>query len=808
MFYRLFLIVLLCIALWNPQIPWGTNNVDLFIVIDDSQSMQGKVKQTMWKKLSKAIKELPVDSRISIIRYAKAPVLEVGLTALKNKEIQALLDSSVPPGNRAINRSASNLEEALKYTSRFIHPHRKTVLLIIHDGQQTQGNAHKLLRQLKDQDHLIYQIKLNQADLNRDAWIETLNTPQSAQTDQVIPITAILGSNQLMEGKVSLYVNNEIQNNLTVQLQSNKKRTLQFHTDACKIGSCSIKLKLKVSNDEILQNNTRHSVITVHGQKPLLYVSHSPHLSPLNRSLLSNGHLIETIKPQLFPQTSIELQRYSSIILDDIGIPMIQKNSWLALTQAVRNHGVGLIVLGGANSFSLGAYRHSVLETLLPVTAEPSQSEYLSSLLFLVDKSGSMDTDNNGVSRLALARQAIIETVNSLGDNDRFGLIAFDNEPQQLLPIQHYSDPTVLINRYLSTPATGGTLLKPAMEFAIEAFSNINSDKRLIVLVTDGFWDEQDIQTIEKKILTEKIDIVSLAIGNKVNIKGLERLTQLNNGKLLRVNKIAELPFLMRKEIEQRQIQKQSGEIKVDQINALPFMENQSPWPNLLEYLEVKPKQKSNVYLCSEKGDPLLIMQFAGTGKVIALPAGLSHWATPWLKWPHWTEFTEGLINWAGLNSQYAPMDISIQKTAENLSIHVDALSSNLNWNTVNSGELILTDPDGLVSQHLLQLTAPGKYLAQVSTPKKGTYTLAIKIAAYSQVIHYENELIEEFLPPHLYRQETNPSLDDLLTTWPGDRISAQIGKQQKNIQFFLLIIIFTLYLILLIRYSFLNLKG
>ena len=124
------------------------------------------------------------------------------------------------------------------------------------------------------------------------------------------------------------------------------------------------------------------------------------------------------------------------------------------------------------------------------------------------------------------------------------------------------------------------------------------------MLLTDGFLDEQDAFAVEQKISAEKIDVITIAIGGDIQTMGLQRLAELGNGKLLQVDKIAELPLLMRKEIDQRRTPIETGKITVNQLQALPFMKNNVAWPDLSAYRVTKPKPGSTVYLSSTRKRP------------------------------------------------------------------------------------------------------------------------------------------------------------------------------------------------------------
>ena len=798
---RLTILLLLGVALWNPGIPWGKSAVDFFLILDDSLSMENKVDQKAWKQIRDTLHNLPQGSRLALIRYADHPVLETELTDISDIKIRTLLDSPLPPKQLSLNRSSSNLEKALLFTVRLIKPQRSTIIAIIHDDRQTSGNATSVINNLKNQGVSLLQLNLSKSQQEADAWIKSLDVPLYADRHQQIPVSVLLGSNRNMTGKLSLFVNEQFQQQQTVQLSPDHLTTIQLLTGACEEDNCTLTVDLKPEHDTVAQNNKRQAAVTVNGSKSVLYIHNSKHNTAVLASLLSTGYRLKAIHPNLCSPSALELQAYQSIILDDIAVNDMPSDCWSALDKAVRNDGMGLVVLGGSNSFSAGSYRHSLLETLLPVTSEAPKQQLATTLLFLVDKSGSMDIDSSGTSRIAMARLAVIESMQAQNQNDSFGLVSFDVDPHLNIPIQHYPDPALTIKQNFNVQAMGGTRLKPALDFALQELGKVHAEKRILILLTDGFLDEQDALSVQQKVSSEKIDVITIAIGSDIKIKGLQHLAELGNGKLLQVDKIAELPLLMRKEIDQRRTPVETKKITVNQIQALPFIKNNVSWPDLSAYMVTNPKSDSTVYLSSSGNDPLLAMCYMGIGKVVALPAGLGQWANAWIAWKQWGEFFNGLIDWSTVNNQNKLLNVQAHVYADHIILDVDALTSALDWKDVDSGQIVLSDPNGQTHNQALEIIAPGHYRANIPIDQKGLYKMAIRIGELSTSLNLFNNAMEESIPSTgANGSDALYSIENLVQNWETDKPTNQTGGQQIiSIRQFLEIIVFLIWFFILL---------
>jgi hypothetical protein len=738
-------LLLLILALINPSMPFGQAATDVFVVLDDSMSMEGKLSQATWSAICKQLQNLPKGSQVSLIRYGKEPVIEIPLTDMEQPIIKNLLGLQQPPSGMPIERTGSNLENALLLTAQQIRSTRPSTLLIINDNQQTAGNALSISKILQQQGHKLFQLNLSNQNSATDVWIQNINAPNYAEAAQTLPISVTLGSNTLKAANLNIAMNGAVKFQTPVQLTEQGVITLPFTIKNCQSDSCLITAELTTEDaDAVPMNNTFSHAITTQVSKPVLYLYQHQSHPALLASLLSGKYPLKALDAGACVSAILELAKYKSIILDNLAIADMPVACWQDIKTAVRTQGVGLIVLGGDNSFAAGAYRHSLLEEILPVTAEAAKQYPASALLFLVDKSGSMDSNHTESNRIDMAKQAILKTLESQNQLDSFGLISFDSQANLAIPIQHYENPAETLNQHFASLATGGTRLKPALDLGIKQFETISAQKQFLVLVTDGFLDEQDLKAVEQQLATQKIEVIILAIGDDARTNNLQRLAAASHGKLLRVNNSAELPLLMRKELDERRLPAETGKIKVTQNKPLPFLKADTKWPELSGYNVARAKLNSTVYLSAAQGDPLLITGNEGLGKVIALPSGLGSWTQDWLKWQQWSKFITGLIDWSAITNKHSQLDWTLSSSGK---LQIDAITSDGEWANTMSGTLTLNNPDDQVDNQRLTLIAPGRYLGELSLQDKGLYHISARITDTEAAFYFFNNVTEEFLP-------------------------------------------------------------
>src|SRR5262249_56068113 len=115
------------------------------------------------------------------------------------------------------------------------------------------------------------------------------------------------------------------------------------------------------------------------------------------------------VEPAQIPKDVAGFQKYDGVILSNVSSLKLTKVEMEQIRDYVRDHGGGLIMVGGEESFGLGGYYRTPIEEALPVTMEVKQKVEIPSLAVVlsIDRSASMatSTDEN-VTNLHLATHA------------------------------------------------------------------------------------------------------------------------------------------------------------------------------------------------------------------------------------------------------------------------------------------------------------------------------------------------------------------------------------------------------------------
>src|SRR5207237_3116372 len=98
---------------------------------------------------------------------------------------------------------------------------------------------------------------------------------------------------------------------------------------------------------------------------------------------------------------------------------------------AVADHGRGLLLLGGENSFGPGGYYETPLERVSPLSSRVPREAPKVALAFVLDRSGSMQRNEGGATRLDIAKQATLSAIRLLHEDSLISIVVFDSEAKR-----------------------------------------------------------------------------------------------------------------------------------------------------------------------------------------------------------------------------------------------------------------------------------------------------------------------------------------------------------------------------------------
>ena len=770
---RLGVAFLLGLALWNPGWRSTFSPMNAVIVLDESLSMGANRPASAWQVTATALSGLPPGSRYSLVRFGAEPVLEVA-----NRPTLELAGQPPRPRKSVLDTTSTDIEAALRLGGRHLDGETPALMVLITDGGETTGDATALLARFQAMGLPVPILLLAAPDATGpDAAIDAVDAPF------LVPfgaeITVVLEVSSTRDGPADIQVRRASEPAMTfgVDLVKDQVSRVRVPLGFDSPGFQELEFSVSMPGDVNPANDRRRTIVNVEGPTTVFYVAVKPRTA-VAESLLAGGWNLNIVRPEHFPQILPLLPSPATVVLDDVAIGDMPEPAWMALTESIRTRGTGLIVLGGQRSFGAGGYLDSTLETALPVTSEAGAPMSRAAVLFVVDKSGSMGRGPSDATPFGLAKTAVLAATRLLGEHDHSGIIAFDVNPETWLPLADREDPLASVQDAWQDAPSGGTRIAPALLAAAGQLGGTNVDQRLLLLVTDGFAVEDNYSDVLAMIDEYEIDVIALAIGDEPAIDVLAELTSRNDGLLLRVSDLAMLPRLVSEAVGSRRLTYDSSVTRPRQERQLPyFADNDITWPELNGYMVTKERSSARVYLRSERGDPLLADHDFGLGRVVVLPGGLGAYAPSWLDWPAWAPFTGGLVEWASNRFGDDRIYIRIDEEHGRVQLEIDALSTNGDWEIMDTARVSLSDPFGRIIVLSAEAAAPGKYRLELPLRHTGRHRASVQVGNVSKTHDFFHEAPAELGATALADQTIRDWLaKELVRPWPAGNSMRTLG--------------------------------
>lgn len=771
---RCALITTVVLALAGMQAVQYTNKLAVVFLIDASDSVGPAGVESATQFVRDALRTMRLDGNDT------AGVVVFGADAQVERAMSDVRD--LAPIGTQVRSAGTNIEGAIRLGMSLFPANAARRLVLLSDGRQTVGDAENAARLVQATNGRLDTVALPSVQ-GADAAIERVDAPQRASVGQVIPLQIVVRSNQPMRAQLTVFAGPDIVAQENVNLVSGQNE-FSVRANATRAGFSSFKVQLTPEEDVRPQNNTLASSVIVGGPPRVLLVTVPPATSStgvdetaqLKKALDATGIVYDEVSPRAMPSEIQSLASYQSVVLVNVPARELSLRAMYSLQSYVRDIGGGLVAIGGPNSYGVGGYFKTPLEETLPVDMQVKDPKRFPSVSIVVvmDKSGSMSAQENGVLKMRLAAEAAARVAELANDDDEVTVIGFDTEPVDVIGPFPGRDRQKYLNQILSiAPGGGGIYALESLQEAEKVVSKSTKLSKFIILLADGNDTERQegVRELVRKMRADNnTTLTVVSIGDGSDVPFLRNIATIGKGRFHLTDKAANLPTIFTEEtalaqrsyiVEQNFFPKQG--------NSSPILSGITEVPALQGYIASTAKPAAQVVLRANESDPLLATWQYGLGRAVAFTSDATgRWGKNWVQWQDFPKFWAQAIRWTILERGQSTIQAGVQQRGDQTVIVADVPEGRANDDLKLNATII--DSDGRTRQVTLQQTAPGRYEADTYLDQAGAYFVRVNpVISGTQATTITNALGEAtvaYVRPYSPEYAQTTGGEDALTDW------------------------------------------
>ncbi|WP_422123664.1 VWA domain-containing protein [Planococcus sp. X10-3] len=622
---RILSVALLILALAGPAVHQPVEEEQIIFLWDRSDSM-GAADAGIEQQLNQLWPQKEHHQSAGIFTFAEDFQSLIPLSA----------DSQLLPAEQPVNVSGNtDIAQALELAANSGEQSLATRIVLLSDGNETRSSVLESLERIQD-DRISIDVLAVEPPGGNEATLTEFQTPSQAFMGEELSFSLIIEADQESVGEIVLRVNDVEFDREPVELEEGRN-LIPYTYKAVSEGQLIFEAAIEIEGDGFLQNNRLTSLTEVEGPPEVLIVSGEGDSPIADLADQENIQISETAATGL-PENLSSILAYDAIIFDNVSGTPVGGQTMAVIEQAVKEFGMGFMMVGGDQSFGLGGYFKTPIEELLPVAMEVTGKHELPSLglLIVIDRSGSM-----AGQKMELAKEAAARSVELLREDDVVGVIAFDDMPWQIVPTEKLGDRQQAVDDILSVAPGGGTEIYSSLAEAYRQLENEDLQRKHIILLTDGQSPTQNdpYELIEKGV-DNKITLSTVAIGQDADSVLLESLAQSGSGRFYDVSDATTIPAILSRET----IMMSRTYIVDEPFTPLIYESAWSPLfedgiPSMNSYIATTAKDTARIVAESEQQDPVLAEWNYGLGKAVAFTSSSGAWSGEFQNWNNWPAF-------------------------------------------------------------------------------------------------------------------------------------------------------------------------
>lgn len=490
-----------------------------------------------------------------------------------------------------------------------------------------------------------------------------------------IDVTGVVHASRGAEARVTLRHDDQVIGEWSLEVPVGWS-TFTARTVLVEAGSALFRLEVVAPDDTAPANDVLESAVTVdEGPSVSVVASDLASGEAFADALRLHGFATTVLGPHAVPARPEAFAGTDVVVLMDVAALDLARNQQEAMESWVRVNGGGLAILGGERSFGPGGYLETPLDAVSPLSARVSRDAPAVSMLFVLDRSGSMQQNVGGVTRLDIAKEATIAATELLGPGSEVAVVVFDEDARVLLPFTDAASTGTIAAALRPMVPGGGTSLYPALLLAGDLLATTDASSKHVVVMTDGLSRPGDFEGAVERLVDLDATVSAIAIGAGADSARVRNIARIGRGAAHITSDFRALPSILAQEtmlMAGDPVVRES--VTPNRTDAQPaFMSTTPPLlPPLHGLVETTPKADATVLIDDEMGRPVLAAWRYGAGRALAFTSqGVGPWASEWNDAPQYAEWWSSWLRWAVAGGRPLGVDVKAHLVGDEIRLDV-----------------------------------------------------------------------------------------------------------------------------------------
>ncbi|HXD97805.1 MAG TPA: VWA domain-containing protein [Candidatus Acidoferrum sp.] len=717
------LVVVLALTLLRPTLPRWVDRQNVVFLLDVSDSVSLAARERAYRFVADATRAMKSSDRQSVIVFGEEAVVDQPLST-KN---------TVDRPKAQVGGRGTNMFQGLQLALATLPSGHANRIVMLTDGRQNAGSALSGAQAAKNAGADIYYVAAP-LTFTQEVVAEAMVLPQEVKYGEPFQAKVVAWSHKETQGRVSLFRNGEFLGSQIVRLAAGKN-VFSYRQALDNSGIHVYQAAIEVDGDTIEDNNRAVGTVVVRGRPQVLLADKDrSHAQSLVAALRSQNIDVTVVEPQGIPKDIAGLQKYDGVVLSNVSSLKLTRPQMAQIRDYVRDHGGGLMMLGGEESFGLGGYYRTPIEEALPVTMDVKQKVEIPSLAVVlsIDRSGSMamSTDEK-ITKLDLAKEAAHLVVDLLDDRNEVGVMSWDTEFIWDAPVRPAKDKSAIHHAIATIKAGGGTDGYPALKESYAVLFDRPALLKHVIFLSDGQMTRGDFQGLLRRMSKDKITVSTVAIGKDADVQLMVDVAKWGRGRFYYTEDSQTIPRIFTLETQLASKASLIEQPFKPQLTAPNHEAMQEiDWKNvppLGGYVATTLKPTAELALMSHQEDPILATWRFGLGRAVAFTSDAkAKWGTLWLRWRDFNKFWAQLTRWTLRSSSKGDTTAMVQRIDQTGEVVVDAVDPKGEFINFLDSQVGVVAPNRERSVIDLEQIGPGRYRGRFPAPQEGVYLVGM----------------------------------------------------------------------------------